>query len=90
MLGRYTQHISTIDYVCVSAKKSLLEFVDHLHEHFFNPSKVENGYYVTPTAPGYSVEMRPESMDKFEFPGEKGVSWWTSEAARPILEGEQY
>lgn len=45
-------------------------------------------YYVTPTEPGYSVEMKPESMDRFSFPGgEKG--WWKSEEARPILEGEK-
>ncbi|KAF9694263.1 hypothetical protein EKO04_007973 [Ascochyta lentis] len=89
-LPEYTQHLSTIDYVVVSAKKSVLEYVDHLHEHFFNPSRIEKGYYVTPTEPGYSVEMKPESMDKFSFPGEQGVSWWRSEEARPILEGEKF
>ncbi|KAG9201953.1 L-galactonate dehydratase [Epicoccum nigrum] len=89
-LPEYTQHLSTIDYVVVSAKKSVLEYVDHLHEHFFNPSRIEKGYYVTPTQPGYSVEMRPESMEKFEFPGKEGVSWWKSEEARPILEGEKF
>ncbi|KAF2125020.1 mandelate racemase/muconate lactonizing protein-like protein [Dothidotthia symphoricarpi CBS 119687] len=87
-LPEYTQHLSTIDYVVVSGKKSVLEYVDHLHEHFFSPSKIEDGYYVTPTSPGYSVEMRPESMEKFSFPGgEKG--WWKSEEARGILEGEK-
>ncbi|KAF3043651.1 L-galactonate dehydratase [Didymella heteroderae] len=89
-LPEYTQHLSTIDYVVVSGKKSVLEYVDHLHEHFFNPSRIEKGYYVTPTEPGYSVEMRPESMDKFEYPGKEGVSWWKSEEARPILEGEKF
>ncbi|KAF2999915.1 L-galactonate dehydratase [Curvularia kusanoi] len=89
-LPEYTQHLSTIDYVVVSGKKSVLEYVDHLHEHFFNPSRIEKGYYVTPTQPGYSVEMKPESMDKFEFPGKEGVSWWRSEEARPILEGEKF
>jgi len=38
---------------------------------------------------GYSVEMKPESMDKFEYPGKEGVSWWRSEEARGILEGER-
>jgi L-galactonate dehydratase len=37
--------------------------------------------------PGYSVEMKPESMDKFSFPGEEGKSWWRSEEAKVILEG---
>ncbi|KAJ4317661.1 L-galactonate dehydratase [Neodidymelliopsis sp. IMI 364377] len=89
-LPEYTQHLSTIDYVVVSGKKSVLEYVDHLHEHFFNPSRIEKGYYVTPTEPGYSVEMKPESMDRFSYPGKEGVSWWKSEEARPILEGEKF
>ncbi|USP73502.1 uncharacterized protein yc1106_00776 [Curvularia clavata] len=85
-LPEYTQHLSTIDYVVVSGKKSVLEYVDHLHEHFFHPSRIENGYYVTPMDPGYSVEMKPESMDKFSFPGGKD-GWWQSDEAKPILEG---
>ncbi|KAF2157656.1 enolase C-terminal domain-like protein [Myriangium duriaei CBS 260.36] len=86
-LPEYTQHLSTIDYVVVSGKLSLLEYVDHLHEHFYHPSVIKDGYYTTPTEPGYSVEMRPESMDKFEYPGKEGVSWWRSEEAKPILQG---
>jgi L-galactonate dehydratase len=88
-LPEYTQHLSTIDYVVVSGKLSVLEYVDHLHEHFFNPSVIKDGYYTTPLEPGYSVEMKPESMDKFGYPGKEGVSWWKSEEARPILEGER-
>jgi len=88
-LPEYTQHLSTIDYVVVSGKKSVLEYVDHLHEHFFHPAVIRDGYYVTPTEPGYSVEMRPESLERFEFPGKEGVSWWRSEEAKPILEGER-
>jgi L-galactonate dehydratase len=88
-LPEYTQHLSTIDYVCVSGKKSVLEYVDHLHEHFLWPSRVSDGFYVTPMQPGYSVEMKRESMERFEFPGKEGVSWWRSEEARPILEGER-
>ncbi|KAF2731678.1 enolase C-terminal domain-like protein [Polyplosphaeria fusca] len=88
-LPEYTQHLSTIDYVVVSGKKSVLEYVDHLHEHFCHPSRIENGYYVTPMEPGYSVEMKPESMEKFGFPGKEGASWWRSEEAKAILEGEK-
>jgi L-galactonate dehydratase len=86
-LPEYTQHLSTIDYVSVSGKLSVLEYVDHLHEHFFHPSVVKDGYYVTPTEPGYSVEMKPESMDRYEYPGQEGASWWRTDAAKPILEG---
>ncbi|KAF1995419.1 L-galactonate dehydratase [Amniculicola lignicola CBS 123094] len=88
-LPEYTQHLSTIDYVVVTGKKSVLEYVDHLHEHFFHPSKIEDGYYITPTEAGYSVEMKPESMEKFAYPGKEGVSWWRSEEAKGILEGER-
>ncbi|KAI6870849.1 L-galactonate [Hortaea werneckii] len=88
-LPEYTQHLSTIDYVCVSGKLSVLEYVDHLHEHFFHPSVIKDGYYTTPTEPGYSVEMKPASMDQYEFPGKEGVSWWRSDEAKSILEGER-
>ncbi|MCJ1393067.1 L-galactonate dehydratase [Xylographa bjoerkii] len=87
-LPEYTQHLSTIDYVVVSGKLSVLEYVDHLHEHFYHPSVIKDGYYQTPTEPGYSVEMKPESMKHFGFPGEEG-GFWQSEEARPILEGEK-
>ncbi|KAH7013312.1 enolase C-terminal domain-like protein [Ilyonectria destructans] len=86
-LPEYTQHLSTIDYVVVSGKLSVLEYVDHLHEHFFHPSVIKDGYYTTPVEPGYSVEMKPASMDQFGYPGEKGVSWWTSDEAKVILDG---
>lgn len=86
-LPEYTQHLSTIDYVVISGKKSLLEYVDHLHEHFEHPASVKDGYIVTPTEPGYSVQMKSDSMDEYSFPGEPGKSWWTSDAARVILDG---
>ncbi|KAI9797907.1 MAG: L-galactonate dehydratase [Sarcosagium campestre] len=84
-LPEYTQHLSTIDYVCVSGTRSLLEYVDHLHEHFLHPASIRNGYYVTPTEPGYSVEMKSQSMKEFAFPGVEGESWWRSAAARQVL-----
>lgn len=87
-LPEYTQHISTIDYICVAGEKSLLEYVDSLHEHFRHPSRVQGGYYVTPTEPGYSVEMKPESMAMYEFPGAEG-GFWQSDVGRSIVEGER-
>ena len=88
-LPEYTQHLSTVDYVVVSGKQSVLEYVDHLHEHFFNPAVIADGYYTTPTEAGYSVEMKPESMDRFEYPGKEGISWWRSDEALPLLNGEK-
>jgi L-fuconate dehydratase len=74
-LCEYVQHISLIDYICIGAslENRALEFADHLHEHFVNPVAMRNGRYVPPTAPGYSVEMLPASLDRFEFPG--GIEW---------------
>lgn len=87
-LPEYTQHLSTIDYVVVSGVKSVLEYVDHLHEHFMHPAGVVGGMIKTPTEAGYSVEMRPESMEKFGFPGKEG-GFWKSTEAEQILNGER-
>ena len=87
-LPEYTQHLSTIDYVSVSGKLSVLEYVDHLHEHFHHPAVIKDGYYQTPMDPGYSVEMKEKSMEAFSFPGKEG-GFWKSEEARQILEGEK-
>ena len=74
-LCEYVQHISLIDYVCVSGslERRAIEFADHLHEHFIDPVVVRGNAYVPPTAPGFSITMRPESLDEFEFPN--GAAW---------------
>src|SRR5439155_1431247 len=46
----------------------ILEYVDHLHEHFLDPVRIRNGRYMPPAQPGYSITMRPESLDAHEFP----------------------
>lgn len=68
-LCEYVQHLSLIDYICVSAslEQRVIEYVDHLHEHFLDPVCMQDGNYMPPQAPGYSIEMRPESLDKYEF-----------------------
>ena len=74
-LCEYAQHTSLIDYICVSGKleNRMTEFADHLHEHFKDPVIVRNGRYLPPTAAGFSIEMKPASLDAFEFPG--GAEW---------------
>jgi len=69
-LCEYVQHLSIFDYICVSAslENRIIEYVDHLHEHFINPVTIKNGRYMPPTRPGYSIEMRPESLHNYEFP----------------------
>lgn len=66
-LCEYVQHLSMIDYLCISGthKGRVAEYVDHLHEHFVTPCIVQNGHYMPPAEPGFSIEMKPESMSRF-------------------------
>jgi L-fuconate dehydratase len=74
-LCEYVQHLAIFDYLAVSGTthERLVEWVDHLHEHFRDPAKVINGRYVIPTAPGYSIEMLSGSLQQYEFPS--GAAW---------------
>ena len=74
-LCEYVQHLSIFDYICVGASldQRILEYVDHLHEHFVDPVRIENGRYMPPEQPGYSITMKPESLDAYEFPN--GPIW---------------
>lgn len=74
-LCEYVQHLAMIDYVCVSAslEDRVLEFVDHLHEHFVDPVVIRDGRYMPPRQPGYSIAMKPASLDEFEYG--KGKAW---------------
>jgi L-fuconate dehydratase len=74
-LCEYVQHLAAFDYVAVSGSldERMVEWVDHLHEHFREPAVVRGGRYVLPRAPGYSVEMLPDSLDHHEFPS--GPAW---------------
>jgi L-fuconate dehydratase len=69
------QHLAMFDFVGVSASAAdrVLEYVDHLHEHFTDPIRVTGGRYLAPTAPGFSTTMRPESLRDYEFP--HGAVW---------------
>ena len=64
-LCEYVQHLALIDYICVSGSLEgrVLEYVDHLHEHFVDPVVMRGGNYTPPEAPGYSIEMKRESLD---------------------------
>ena len=70
-LCEYVQHLSMIDYLCFSGSKEgrVTEYVDHLHEHFIAPCVIENAAYMPPTLPGFSIEMKPESLQTYEFKG---------------------
>jgi len=77
-LCEYVQHLAIFDYIAVSGtlENRIVEWVDHLHEHFLHPAVVLGGRYVMPTAPGYSIEMVPDSLSRFEFPD--GAVWRAS------------
>ncbi len=68
-LCEYVQHLALIDYTCVSAslEDRVIEYVDHLHEHFVHPVELRDGRYLAPVAPGYSIEMLPESVEAHRF-----------------------
>ena len=69
-LCEYVQHISMFDYVRVSCQTEgrVIEYVDHLHEHFKDPVRLVHGRYATPTAPGYSIEMHADTLRQYEYP----------------------
>lgn len=68
-LCEYVQHMSMIDYVAITGEKDSkrIEFVDHLHEHFVDPCVVQNGAYMAPTRPGFSIEMKPRTLIDYAF-----------------------
>ena len=74
-LCEYVQHLAIFDYIAIGAslENRILEYVDHLHEHFLDPVVIRNGRYMPPSKPGYSITMKPESLDEYEFP--KGAAW---------------
>ncbi len=74
-LCEYVQHLSIFDYLSVSAtlEDRVIEFVDHLHEHFVTPVHINAGHYQVPLEPGYSIEIRKESLRRFAYP--EGEVW---------------
>lgn len=74
-LCEYVQHLSIFDYISVGAslENRILEYVDHLHEHFVDPVWIVDGRYMPPERPGYSIEMHAASLDEYAFPS--GKAW---------------
>lgn len=74
-LCEYVQHLSIFDYIAISGslENRRIEFVDHLHEHFIYPVVIKNGCYTAPTKPGYSIEMKADSLKEYQFPN--GAAW---------------
>ena len=74
-LCEYVQHLAIFDYIAVSGslENRILEYVDHLHEHFVDPVVIRDGRYQAPQAPGYSITMGPASLRDYAYPA--GVVW---------------
>jgi len=74
-LCELVQHLSMFDYAAVSGTMAgrMIEWIDHLHEHFVEPARMAGGRYAAPTAPGASSQIRPESAAEFAFPA--GPAW---------------
>jgi L-fuconate dehydratase len=74
-LCEMVQHLAMFDYLAVSGSWDgrMIEYVDHLHEHFVDPARVERGRYVAPRAPGAGARMHPESVAAYLYPD--GPQW---------------
>ncbi|MEJ7138140.1 L-fuconate dehydratase [Amphibiibacter pelophylacis] len=70
-LCEYVQHLSMIDYLCIAGTHEgrVIEYVDHLHEHFEAPCIIRNAAYMPPQQPGFSITMKPASLAQYTFRG---------------------
>ena len=74
-LCEYVQHLSMFDFIAVTGTMEgrVIEFVDHLHEHFEDPVTIRRGRYLAPQKPGYSIAIKPASRAAYQFPN--GAVW---------------
>ena len=74
-LCEMVQHLSMFDFVAVSGSMEdrVIEYVDHLHEHFVDPVRVRHGRYLAPSRPGLSAQMNPHSLKEYLYPD--GPAW---------------
>ncbi|MEU1515023.1 enolase C-terminal domain-like protein [Streptomyces sp. NPDC005811] len=81
-LCELVQHLSMFDYAALTGttEDRVIEYVDHLHDHFLDPVVLRAGQYTAPTAPGFSAAMRPESIERYTYPG--GTFWAADLAGR--------
>ena len=74
-LCEMVQHLAMFDAVAVTGHHAgrIVEFVDHLHEHFVVPTDIQNGSYIAPLQPGAGAQMHQASIDIYQFPN--GTYW---------------
>ncbi|MER6528606.1 enolase C-terminal domain-like protein [Streptomyces sp. NPDC001508] len=85
-LCELVQHLSMFDYVALSgtAEDRVIEFVDHLHQHFLDPATIDGGHYRAPSAPGFSATMRQSSIDIYRYPDGE---FWKADLSANHLKG---
>jgi L-galactonate dehydratase len=81
-LTELTSHLSLIDYIAVSGRKSMLEAADSYRENLRHPSVIKNAHYVTPLSPGYSTGYVPEALTKYTYPI---GTFWRSDVGQRII-----
>ncbi|WP_406335023.1 L-fuconate dehydratase [Streptomyces sp. NBC_00203] len=83
-LCELVQHLSMFDFVALSGttEDRVIEYVDHLHDHFLDPVVIREGHYTAPTAPGFSATMRPGSIEEYTYPG---GTFWAADLAQQKL-----
>ncbi len=74
-LCEYVQHLSIFDFLSISGTLDtrVIEYVEHLHEHFLNPVRIRRGRYLVPEVPGYSIEIFPKTLADYSYPS--GTIW---------------
>jgi len=74
-LCEYVQHLALFDAISIAPDVTdrVVEYVDHLHEHFVTPVRIRDAAYVVPESPGYSAEICAESLADYRFPD--GPAW---------------
>jgi L-fuconate dehydratase len=84
-LCEVVQHLAMFDYVALSGSLEgrMIEWIDHLHEHFRDPARVQGGRYLAPTAPGSSAAVHPATLEGFRFPD--GPAWLDGRADPELL-----
>lgn len=85
-LCELVQHFSFFDYAAVSTSMDdrVIEYVDHLHEHFAEPVVVANGRYRAPSLPGVGAQILAGSASAWTYPSGSG---WQDLSRRPAMEG---
>jgi L-fuconate dehydratase len=80
-LCELVQHLSMFDFVAVTGtmRNRVIEYVDHLHEHFVDPVRIVRGRYAAPTSPGFGAQILPASRARYAFPD--GPVWREREEA---------